>query len=176
MRAQPRHLWWWRCLTHGVVAVLWGLVLGSWSAGAWAGWQAITYGQTGFNTPTAYTNLRTINQDGTTLSGEGAARITYSKYEAPGSWFTSAGSVNYTGSNPGLSGFSGNAVSIDSGSNGSASSVTIQFNNGGTSYVAMLLGMSVKEDNTQWIRFTYGSGTQVTDTCEPMGRGSAAVR
>ena len=143
---------------HAIVA----MVLGLCALTAHAGWQALTSGQSGFNSPTAYVNLRTINQDTTTLSGEGASRISYSKYEAPGGWFTSSGAVNYTAGNPGLSGFSGNSVSIDSGSNGSASSFTIQFNNGGTSYVAMLIGMSVKEDNTQWIRFTYGSGTQVT--------------
>jgi hypothetical protein len=121
----------------------------------------LTSTDTGFNTPTAYANLRTVNFDAALLSGEGT-RITTSRYEAPGGFLTSGGAVSYATGGPSLTGFSGNSAEIVSGSNGAASSLTVQFNNGGTSYVAMLLGISAKQENTQWVKFTYGSGTVET--------------
>lgn len=144
------------------LAALWlGLVAALlWPGVVAAAWQVLVSTDSGFNTPASYANLRTVNFNSGAVAAEGS-RLTVTSAAGSGGWFVSAGSVSTSGSGPALTGFSGNAAVLDSGSSGTPASLSIQFNGGGTSYFAVLLGMSVKQDNTQWVRVTYGSGTQV---------------
>jgi hypothetical protein len=129
--------------------------------GARADWQVLTNGVSGFNTPVGYANLRTVDFDANTLASQGV-RIGYATTAGSGGFLVQAGSISLSVGSPALAGFTANAAKLTSGNSGTPASMTVQFNSGGTSYFSALIGMSVKQDNTQWVRVTYGSGTQVT--------------
>ncbi len=135
---------------------LWALLACPWQP-AQAGWVMTTTGQAGFNTPTAYANLRTVDFSTVTLAAEQTAtRLSYSSSLASGA------SIKYNDTSTGLTGFAGNSVEIASGTGASASSLTINFPNGGTSYVAFLWGLSLKDENSQYVTYTFSDNTTVT--------------
>jgi MSHA biogenesis protein MshQ len=129
---------------------------------AWAGWSATTLGDAGFNTPTAFANLRTLNFDTVTVAAEQAAgRLTYTDVLASG------GVLNLLTSSTGLDGFSGKSASVSSGNSGGVSSMTFNFPNGGTSYVAFTWGLSIKSQNSQYVTYTFSDGsTQTLYNCQ----------
>lgn len=142
-------------MTQYVIGLCLALLLWPWQA-AQAGWVMTTTGQAGFNTPTAYANLRTVDFSTVTLAAEQTAtRLSYSSSLASGA------SIKYNDTSTGLTGFAGNSVELASGTSGT-SSLTINFPNGGTSYVAFLWGLSVKDENSQYVTYTFSDSTTVT--------------
>ena len=148
---KSRYAIWW-VLCSALLAWPWQTALAS-------GWTATVNGDAGFNTPTAYANLHTVDFSAVTLAAEQTAgRLTYS------SALASSSSITYTDANSGgLTGMSGNDARITaSASNASFSTLTINFPGGGTSYVAFLWGLSIKIANAQYVTFTFSDASTVT--------------
>jgi MSHA biogenesis protein MshQ len=140
-----------------------------WSVCAWmpahAGWNAYTSGDTGFNSPTVYANERTIDfSTGTPVtasannsltSEQTASRLTFSKSLASGASFSETDTSSATG-------MSGKHVKISSGTSGTASTMTVTFANGGTSYVAFDWYLGLKDQNAASVKFNFSDGTSQT--------------
>lgn len=140
------------------------LAVGPWSH-VEAGWNAYTSSDAGFNSPTSYANERTIDfSTGTPVSAaanntltteQTAGRLTFSTSIASGASFTQTDTTGATG-------MSGKHVKISSGTSGTASSLTVTFANGGTSYVAFDWYLGLKDQNGAYVTFNFSDGTSQT--------------
>lgn len=119
--------------------------------------------------PTTAANQRTVDFSTNTISSEGAGRMTSSQSvgDCPrffglcllGTW---PGSVSQTAGSS-LSGFSGNSVSVSSGVNGNATSMTITFTTP-TPYVGFLWGAqyNLTSQNNMFVNITLENNSVVT--------------
>lgn len=119
--------------------------------------------------PTSAANQRTVDFTTNTIASEGGSRMTSSQSigDCPrlfgicllGTW---PGSVSTTASSS-LSGFSGNSVSVDSGVNSNATSMTITFTQA-TPYVGFLWGAqyNITSQNNMFINITLEDNSVVT--------------
>lgn len=139
------------------------ILLTGWSAAAQAGWTALTNGEAGFNVPTAYANLRTLDFS----TGGASTATTYNTLDTE----QTAGKLSYTapstswtqGDTTSLDGTSGKHIRVTTpGSTSSFSNLTINFPNGGTSYVAFLWGLSVANEHGEYVKFTFSDGSTQT--------------
>lgn len=144
------------------VLVLLGSVL--LAGGAHAGWTAYTSSDSGFNVSTSYANQRLIDfSTGTstatsnnTLSTEQTAgRLSFSTSMASGGSFSQTDTSSATG-------MSGKHVKFTSGTSGTASTMTVTFANGGTSYVAFDWYLGLKDQNGAAVTFNFSDGTSQT--------------
>ena len=145
----------WRQCVAGPWRWLW-LSLMLWCAPSLAGWEAYTSSESGFNSPVSYANQRTIDFTSNSLTTEQTAgRLTYSTSLASGASFTQTLLSSVTG-------ISGNHVNLNSGTSGTASTLTINFPNGGTSYLAFDWYLGLKDQNGAAVKFTFSDGTSQT--------------
>jgi len=119
--------------------------------------------------PTNAANQRTVDFSTNTIGTEGAGRMTSSQSVSSCPKFlgscvlgTSSGSVSQTASSS-LAGFSGNSVSVNSGANGSPSSLAITFTNP-TPYVGFLWGAqyNIGAQNNMLVNITLENNSVVT--------------
>ena len=129
----------------------------------WASWTLTTNGEAGFNSPTAYANLRKIDfststpvtaaANNTLSSEQTASRLSYS---APTSAsFSEADTSAATG-------MSGKHVKWVSGTATGYKSMTISFPNGGTSYVAFAWYLGLKDQDGAAVTYNFSDGTSQT--------------
>lgn len=154
MGAQCFTGWAWRLPALVLLAMM------SWPA--LAGLTVYTKNEAGFNAPTPVANLRTVDFSSVLLSGEQtASRLTYTPSMASGA------SVSYTTTSTGLTSFAGNSMRITSGSSTTTSTLTINFQGGGTPYVSFLWGLSLADQNSLSVVLSLSNGTTVTlNNCE----------
>jgi len=131
---------------------------------AFAGLSVYTDGTTSPPSPAA--NQRTVDFSTTTLAHEqSAAKLSYSASVGACTkvlfvCINSAGSVSYTSSSS-LLGFSGNVMSLTSGTTPNPTSVTIQFTNP-TPYVGFLWGVEFVAQNSMLVNITLADNSVVT--------------
>lgn len=128
--------------------------------GAWAGLSVYTSWSS--LPPTSSANQRTIDFSTNTLASEKAAgKLDFTPAAGTSSgWLTSAGSISYNSSSS-LTGFSGNVLSLTSGTTNNATSLTITFATP-TPYVGFLWGVEFNAENSMQVNITLEDGTVVT--------------
>ncbi len=128
--------------------------------GAWAG--LAVYTSWSSLPPTSSANQRTIDFTTNTLASEKTAgKLDFTA--SPGSssgWLSSGGSISYTSSSS-LTGFSGNVLSLTSGTTSNSTSLTITFATP-TPYVGFLWGVEFNAENSMQVNVTLEDGTVVT--------------
>ncbi|MBI2749366.1 MAG: hypothetical protein HYX43_08545, partial [Burkholderiales bacterium] len=148
-----------------------GMLMACWLPMAHAGLSVYTDGTTSPPSPAA--NQRTIDFDTKTMASEQtASKITYSSSAGDcDRWYllfvgwvcwawSDQGSISYTSSS-GLTGFSGNVMSMYSGVNSNTTSVTVNFTNP-TPYVGFLWGVEFVSQNSMQVKLTLADNSVVT--------------
>lgn len=132
-----------------------------------AGYYVYTAGV--YSPPSPGANLYTIDFSSRTLASEQtASRLTYSSAAGASQFLRSGGSISYTGS-VSASGFSGNAMDINSGTTNNPSTVTVNFANP-TPYVGLMWRAQFNSENTQILTLTLTDGsTKVLKNCTSSG-------
>ena len=130
---------------------------------AQAGLSVYTNGTTSPPSPAA--NQRTIDFDALTLASEQtASKITYSASAGAHTCVificNTAGSVSYASSSS-LTGYSGNVMSLTSGTTPNATSVTVNFPTN-TPYVGFLWGVEFTSQNSMVVNLTLADNSVVT--------------
>ncbi|MFY9480171.1 MAG: DUF6701 domain-containing protein [Aquabacterium sp.] len=127
--------------------------------GAWAGLSVYT---TWSNLPpTTSANQRTIDFNANTLASEKAAgKLDFTTSIGSSGFLTSGGSISYTSSSS-LTGFSGNVLSLTSGTTSNSTSLTITFATP-TPFVGFLWGVEFNAENSMQVNVTLEDGTVVT--------------
>lgn len=144
-----------------VLALLGTLLL---AGGAHAGWTAYVSDDSGFNVSTTYANQRLIDfstgtstttTNNTLTTEQTAGRLSFSTSMASGGSFSQTDTSSATG-------MSGKHVKFTSGTSGTASTMTVTFANGGTSYVAFDWYLGLKDQNGAAVTFHFSDGTSQT--------------
>jgi MSHA biogenesis protein MshQ len=138
---------------------------------AQAGWQIARNGEPGFNAPPSYANGRLIDFSSVTPTSEsGSGKIT----------LLNTGLVpTLTGLVSGLVGMTGSVLSLPSPSNTTRSTYTVNFPNGGTSYVGFAWNIGLIDQNGAAVTYQFSDGTSKTlysckDTTNPTCLGAYA--
>lgn len=127
--------------------------------GAWAGLSVYTTWSS--LPPTTSANQRTIDFNANTLASEKAAgKLDFTTSIGSSGFLTSGGSISYTSSSS-LTGFSGNVLSLTSGSTSNSTSLTITFATP-TPFVGFLWGVEFNAENSMQVNVTLEDGTVVT--------------
>lgn len=127
--------------------------------GAWAGLSVYTTWSS--LPPTTSANQRTIDFNANTLASEKAAgKLDFTTSIGSSGFLTSGGSISYTSSSS-LTGFSGNVLSLTSGSTNNSTSLTITFATP-TPFVGFLWGVEFNAENSMQVNVTLEDGSVVT--------------
>lgn len=129
------------------------------TTGAWAGLSVYTTWPS--LPPTTSANQRTIDFSTKTLASEKAAgKLDFTTSIGSSGFLTSGGSISYTSSSS-LTGFSGNVLSLTSGTTSNSTSLTITFATP-TPYVGFLWGVEFNSENSMQVNVTLEDNTVVT--------------
>ncbi len=139
-----------------IKAVLFAGAMAAGSMGApQAGWELKPSAEPGFNTPATYANSRTIDFSTVTMAVENTAgRLTTSQSLGGGSL-----ALNDVLS---LVGMGGSHLKLTSPSNTNRATYTINFGNGGTSYVYFLWNLGLIDQDGTSVTYTFSDGTTQT--------------
>lgn len=119
------------------------------------GWSLLNSTAAGFNVPASYANARTIDFSTVTMALESTAgRLTTGQA-------LNGGSLSLT-SVLSLVGMSGNNLRMTSPSNTNRANYTINFGNGGTSYVAFLWNLGLIDQDGTSVTYNFSDGTSKT--------------
>ena len=132
---------------------------------AWAQLTIKTPGDSGYNSPPAQANLRTVDFGTLTLANE----VSASRVSTGGT-----GTLTFPSSSQPQN-FSGAYAELDSGTGSSGKTATINFLGSGTNYVGFLWAVAVNNPDTLKVTYTLSNNTTLTvSNCQSSNSGCVA--